>query len=47
MDLAVHSFSAIGRGVGGGLIMKRLMMGGHAWQALVADIVPPSDIGGA
>ena len=43
--LAVQSFSAIGRGIGGGLIMKGLLMGGPAWQALVADIVPPSDRG--
>ena len=43
--LAVQSFSALGSAVGGGLIMKGLMMGGPAWQALVADIVPPSDRG--
>ena len=42
---AVRSFSALGSAVGGGLIMKGLMMGGPAWQALVADIVPSSDRG--
>lgn len=43
--LAVQSFSALGTAVGGGLIMKGLMMGGPTWQALVADIIPSSDRG--
>lgn len=42
---AVQSFAALGTAVGGGLIMKGLMMGGPAWQALIADTVPPSDRG--
>ena len=41
----VQGFSALGSAVGGGLIMKGLMMGGPSWQALVADIVEPSDRG--
>jgi hypothetical protein len=42
---AVRSFSALGSAVGGGLVMKGLMMGGPVWQALVADMVPLSDRG--
>ena len=43
--IMVQGFSALGSAVGGGLIMKGLMMGGPSWQALVADIVEPSDRG--
>lgn len=42
---SVQAFYSIGAAVGGSLIMKGLMMGGPAWQALVADIVPSSDRG--
>lgn len=38
--MLLQVFKGIGNGVGGGLIMKGLMMGGPAWEALVADIIP-------
>jgi MFS family permease len=42
---SVQAFYSLGSAIGGNLIMKGLMMGGPAWQAYVADIVPSSDRG--
>jgi MFS family permease len=38
--LATQLLKGVGNGLGGGLVLKGLMMGGPVWQALVADIVP-------
>jgi MFS family permease len=38
--LATQLLKGVGNGLGGGLVMKGLMMGGPVWHALVADIVP-------
>jgi MFS family permease len=40
LTLATQLLKGIGNGLGGGLVMKGLMMGGPVWQALITDVIP-------
>ena len=40
LTLAMQLLKGIGNGLGGGLVMKGLMMGGPVWQALITDVIP-------
>lgn len=43
--LAAYTFIGIAGGLGGGRLRGGGFMGGPAWQALIADLVPPRDRG--